>query len=125
MATIELTEHNFQETIEKNDIVIIDFWAAWCGPCRSFAPIFEEASNKYQDIVFGKVNTEDERALAGSFRVRSIPTLVIIREQVVLFAQPGALPASALDELIDQAKAVDMAEVHQQVAAQQGQQSKT
>lgn len=125
MATIELTQHNFQETIEKNDMVIIDFWAAWCGPCRSFAPIFEEASNKHQDIAFGKVNTEAERALAGSFRVRSIPTLVIIREQVVLFAQPGALPASALDELIEQAKTIDMADVHQQVAAQQGQQPET
>lgn len=126
MATIELTQHNFQETIEKNDMVIIDFWAAWCGPCRSFAPVFEEASNKYEDIVFGKVNTEAERALAGSFRVRSIPTLAIIREQVVLFAQPGALPASALDELIEQAKAVNMADVHQQMAAQQQeQQSKT
>lgn len=125
MATIELTQHNFQETIEKNDMVIIDFWAAWCGPCRSFAPVFEEASNKYEDIVFGKVNTEAERALAGSFRVRSIPTLAIIREQVVLFAQPGALPASALDELIEQAKAVNMADVHQQMAAQHEQQSKT
>jgi thioredoxin 1 len=119
MSTIELTQHNFQETIENNDMVIIDFWAAWCGPCRSFAPVFEEASNKYEDIVFGKVNTEAERALAGSFRVRSIPTLAIIREQVVLFAQPGALPASALDELIDQARAVNMAEVHQQMVAQQ------
>ncbi len=124
MATIELTEHNFQETIEKNDMVVIDFWAAWCGPCRSFAPVFETASGKYQDIVFGKVNTEAERALAGSFRVRSIPMLVIIREQVVLFAQPGALPASALDELIEQARALDMADVHQQVAAQQDQQTK-
>ncbi|MFZ0254663.1 MAG: thioredoxin [Gammaproteobacteria bacterium] len=125
MATIELTQHNFQETIEKNDMVIIDFWAAWCGPCRSFAPVFEEASNKYDDIVFGKVNTEAERTLASSFQVRSIPTLAIIREQVVLFAQPGALPASALDELIDQARAVNMADVHQQVAAQQDQQIKT
>lgn len=124
MATIELTEHNFQETIEKNDMVVIDFWAAWCGPCRSFAPVFETASGKYQDIVFGKVNTEAERALAGSFRVRSIPMLVIIREQVVLFAQPGALPASALDELIEQARALDMTDVHQQVAAQQDQQTK-
>lgn len=124
MATIELTQHNFQETIEQNDMVIIDFWAAWCGPCRSFAPVFEEASNKYQDIVFGKVNTEAERALAGSFRVRSIPTLVIIREQVVLFAQPGALPGSALDDLIEQARGVDMADVHQQVAAQREQQGK-
>lgn len=125
MATIELTQHNFQETIEKNDIVIIDFWAAWCGPCRSFAPVFEEASNKHEDILFGKVNTEAERVLASSFRVRSIPTLVIIREQVVLFAQPGALPASALDEIIEQAKAVDMASVHEQMAAQEGQQNTT
>ena len=125
MATIEMTQHNFQETIEKNDMVILDFWAPWCGPCRSFAPVFEEASSKYEDIVFGKVNTEVERALAGSFRVRSIPTLVIIREQVVLFSQPGALPPSALDELIDQAKALDMTEVHQEVASQQESQTKT
>lgn len=119
MATIELTQHNFQETIDKNDMVVIDFWAAWCGPCRSFAPVFEAASEKHQDIVFGKVNTEAERTLAGSFQVRSIPMLVIIREQVVLFAQPGALPASALDELIAQARALNMADVHQQVAEQQ------
>ncbi|MGF1615671.1 MAG: thioredoxin [Gammaproteobacteria bacterium] len=125
MATIELTQHNFQETIEKNDMVIIDFWAAWCGPCRSFAPVFEEAANTHEDIIFGKVNTEAERVLASSFRVRSIPTLVIIREQVVLFAQPGALPASALDEIIEQAKAVDMASVHEQMAAQEGQQNTT
>lgn len=119
MATIELTQQNFQETLKNNDTVIIDFWASWCGPCRSFAPIFEEASNRYPDIVFGKVNTENERALAGSFHIRSIPTLVIIREQVVIFAQPGALPASALQEIIDQAQALDMAEVHRQVATQQ------
>lgn len=119
MATLELTRENFRDTIENNDIVLLDFWASWCGPCHSFAPVFEAASEKYQDIVFAKVNTEEQNELAAQFQVRSIPTLAIFREQILVFAQPGALPASALDQLIEQAKALDMDRVRADIAAQQ------
>jgi thioredoxin 1 len=116
MATLELTKDNFDDVVTGNDMVVIDFWAPWCGPCRGFAPVYEAASEKNPDVVFGKVNTEDEQELAAQFGIRSIPTLVIFREQVGIFSQPGALPASALDEILDKAKALDMALVHKEIA---------
>ena len=119
MATIPLTTGNFEQTITDNDIVLLDFWAAWCGPCRRFAPVFEEASAKNPDIVFAKVDTEEQPQLSEAFNIMSIPTLMIFRENVLVFSQPGALPAEALENLIGQVRALDMAEVHKAVAAQQ------
>ncbi|MBI2313698.1 MAG: thioredoxin [Betaproteobacteria bacterium] len=121
MAIVELTKDNFEQVVTGNDMVIVDFWAPWCGPCRSFAPTYEAASDKYPGVVFGKVNTEEEPDLAGHFGIRSIPTLMVFREQVILFSQPGALPASALENVIIQAQALDMAKVHQEIASQPGQ----
>jgi len=123
MATVELTNENLVDTINNNDFVIIDFWAPWCGPCQSFGPVYEEISEKYDDIVFAKVNTQDQEEIAAQFNIRSIPTLMVFREQVILYAEAGALPGSAFEELIGQAKAVDMAEVHKSVADQQPPQS--
>jgi len=119
VATIDLTSQTFEETIEKNDIVIVDFWAEWCGPCKSFSPIYEEVSGKYDDIVFGKIDTETEQELAAHFQIRSIPTLMIFREQVVLFSQPGMLNAQQLEEVIGKVKEIDMAKVHEEIAAQE------
>ena len=119
MATIDITSQTFEETIEKNDIVIIDFWAEWCGPCKSFSPIYEDVSKKYEDIVFGKIDTETEQELAGHFQIRSIPTLMIFREQVVLFSQAGMLSAQQLEEVIGKIKEIDMAKVHEEIASQE------
>jgi thioredoxin 1 len=116
MAVIDLNEQNFESTILGNDFVVIDFWAPWCGPCRGFAPVFEAASEKHDGIVFAKVNTEEEQGIAGHFQIRSIPTLMIFREKVIIYAQPGALPAGAFDDLIAKAKEVDMAQVHAEIA---------
>src|SRR5688500_3047876 len=113
MATVEVTKDNIEEIIDGNDMVILDFWAAWCGPCKSFAPAFEAASEKYPDVVFGKVNTEEQQELAGYFQIRSIPTVMLFREKVMLFSQPGAMPAAGIDSVIEQAGAIDMAKVHQ------------
>lgn len=119
MSVQVLNENNLASVLAENDTVIIDFWAPWCGPCRQFAPTFEAASEAHPDIVFAKVNTEEEQNLAASFRIRSIPTLMIFREKVMLFNQAGALPPAALEDLIQQVKALDMAKVHADIAAQQ------
>ena len=115
MATVELTKDNFEEIVSSNDTVLVDFWESWCGPCRMFGPIFEESSVKHPGIVFGKVDTEAQLELAGSFGIQSIPTLMVLREQVVVYAQPGALPGDALEDLIKRAQDLDMDEVHKQV----------
>ena len=108
MATIQLTAQNFEETASSAKVMLIDFWASWCGPCRSFAPTFEKVSQRFPDVVFAKVDTEAEQALAGSFNIMSIPTLMVVREQFVLYSQAGALPESALVDLIEQALRIDM-----------------
>jgi thioredoxin len=118
MGTVELTRENFEQTAGGEGIVLIDFWAAWCGPCRSFAPVFERAAARNTDLVFGKLDTEAQPELAASFAIRSIPTLMVVRDGVVLYAQPGALPEAALDELIGKARAIDMEQVRRELAAQ-------
>ena len=115
MATIAMTMDNLESTIENNDIVLIDFWADWCGPCKMFGPIFENLSNTHVDIVFAKVDTEAEQALAAQFGIQSIPTVAAFRENILVFAQPGALPAEALEELIKQLRALDMDDVRAQI----------
>src|SRR5690606_29630751 len=117
MATRDLTKDDFEKAVTEEKIVLVDFWAAWCGPCRQFAPVYEAASEKHPDVVFGKVDTEAERELAGAASITSIPTLMAFREGVLVFNQPGALPATALEQVIEQVKALDMTEVHAQMAA--------
>jgi thioredoxin 1 len=115
VATVELTQENFESTIRGNPMVIVDFWAPWCGPCKGFAPVYEKASDTHPDVVFAKVNTDEEQALAGAFGIRSIPTLMVFRDQVILFQQAGALPGNALEQVITQAKALDMQKVHEEI----------
>jgi thioredoxin len=117
MATVELTSENFESAVAGGGLVLVDFWAAWCGPCRMFAPVFERASERHPDAVFGKVDTEAQPGLAAGFGIRSIPTLMIIRDKVVLYAQPGALPEQPLEELITKAREIDMEEVRASLAA--------
>ncbi len=116
MAVLELTQENFEATVTGNKMVIIDFWAPWCGPCKSFAPVFEAAAEKHPDVVFAKVNSDDEQALAGHFGIRSIPTIMLFREEIVVFMQAGALPASGLESVLTQAKALDMDQVRRDIA---------
>ena len=116
MATVTMTRDNFNEIVANNDIVLIDFWADWCGPCKMFAPVFEAASEKHPDAVFAKVDTEDQQELAAYFDIHSIPTLVVFREQIGIFAQPGALPASSLEDLLGQVKGLDMDAVRKEIA---------
>jgi thioredoxin 1 len=118
MAVKELTEKNFNETIESNDTVLVDFWASWCGPCRAFKPVFEAAANAHPELTFTSCNTEEQQELAAAFGIRSIPTLMIFREKVQLYAQPGMLPAEALEELISTVNGLDMVQVHAEVAKQ-------
>jgi thioredoxin len=127
MATVALTGENFNQYVEKDGVLIIDWWAPWCGPCRAFGPIYDRASEKYPDVTFGKINTEDQPELAGAFQIQAIPTLMVFRDQVMVFARPGMIPAAALDELVDKIKALDMDDVRKQIAeqeAQEAQQSK-
>ena len=119
MATLDLTKDNFEQTVLNNDLVILDFWAPWCGPCQGFAPVYEEISEKYPDVVFAKVNTEEEQELAGYFQIRSIPTLMLFREKIIVFSQPGAMPGSALEEVIAKAKTLDMDQVRAEIAAEE------
>jgi thioredoxin 1 len=119
LATVELTRANFESIVTGNPMVIVDFWASWCAPCRAFAPTFETASERHADVVFAKVNTEEQPELAAAFNIRSIPTLMLFRESVVLYADAGALPPAVLEDVLAKAKAVDMAEVHREIAARE------
>lgn len=119
MATLDVTKDNFSQTIDNNGMVIVDFWAPLCGPCKSFGPVYEEISEKHDDVVFAKVNTEAEQELAAHFQIRSIPTLMILKDQVVVFSQPGALPGSALEDIIGKAKALDMDKVRAEITAEE------
>ena len=119
MPTVELTRDNFESVVSGNPLVIVDFWASWCAPCRAFAPTFESASERHADVVFGKVNTEEQSELAAAFDVRFIPTLMVFRENVILYADAGALPLTMLEEVLAKVKAVDMAKVHREIAARE------
>ena len=119
MATQALTKDSFEQIVADNDIVLIDFWASWCGPCRMFAPVYEKVSEAHPDVVFGKVDTEAEPELAGAFNIQSIPTLMAVRDNVVLYSQPGALPEEALEDIVSQVEALDMDDVRRQIAEQQ------
>ncbi|HTS86501.1 MAG TPA: thioredoxin [Usitatibacter sp.] len=119
MAVVELTKENFEQVVTSNPTVIVDYWAPWCGPCRGFAPVFERVAEANPDVVFAKVNTDDEQEIASHFQIRSIPTLMVFREQIIVFSQPGALPQGAFEQVVAKAKALDMDEVRKQIADEQ------
>ena len=123
MATVDATAESFNDLISNNGFVIVDFWAPWCGPCKGFAPLYEELSEKYPDIVFAKVNTEEEQALASEFQIRSIPTLMIFRDQIILFSQPGAPQGKQMEQIIEQAQGLDMDEVRKDIEKQQAEEA--
>lgn len=125
MPSVELTKANFEELVTGDNVVIVDFWAPWCGPCRAFAPVFESVSDQHSDVVFGKVNTEEERELAAAFQIRSIPTLMALRENVILYSEPGAMPEHALQELVEKLKTVDMDEVRREITAREADEADT
>jgi thioredoxin len=125
MAIVELTKDNFEQIVTSNATVIIDYWAPWCGPCRGFAPVFEKVAEKHPDVVFAKVNTDEEQEIASHFQIRSIPTLMAFREQIIVFSQPGALPQGAFEQVIEKVKELDMDEVRRQIEEQQAQQKPT
>jgi thioredoxin len=119
MAVVELTKDNFEQVVTTNSTVVIDFWAPWCGPCKGFAPVFDRVAEGNPDVVFAKVNTDDEQEIAGHFQIRSIPTLMVFRDQIIVFSQPGALPQNALEQVVAKAKGLDMDEVRQQIKQQE------
>ena len=116
MAVMELTKENFEQVVTSNSTVIVDYWAPWCGPCRGFAPVFERVADANPDVVFAKVNTDDEQEIASHFQIRSIPTLMVFRDQIIVFSQPGALPQNALEQIVTKAKSLDMDEVRKQIS---------
>jgi thioredoxin 1 len=119
MAVVELTKDNFEQVVTSNSTVIVDYWAPWCGPCRGFAPVFEKVAEKNPDVVFAKVNTDEEQEIAAHFQIRSIPTLMVFRDQIIVFSQPGAMPQGAFEQVIEKAKGLDMDEVRKQIASRE------